>query len=67
MTQPVRRTLEEILIALQSGQLDYQDVTMAEVVTIEKFDKSGDVPRLFETRTVTKVEGREAEVVIVKH
>lgn len=63
----IKRSTEEILAALQAGQLDISDVHVAETVTIEKIDKSGDVPRLFETVTVTKVEGREAEITVTKH
>jgi hypothetical protein len=67
MELTTKRSTEEILAALQAGQLDIHDVHIAEVATIEKIDKSGETPRLIETVTVTKVEGREAEVIIVKH
>lgn len=62
-----RRTMEEILAALQNGQLDMQDLKTAEVVTLDKIDKSGDEPRLMETVTITKVEGQDAEIHVVKH
>lgn len=67
MELTTKRSTAEILAALLRGQLDIQDVHVAEQVTIDKIDKSGDVPRLLETVTVTKVEGRETDVTIVKH
>lgn len=67
MELTVKRSTEEILEALRTGQLDYEDVHMAEIVTIDKIDKSGDEPRLVETVIVTKVEGREAEMTVIKH
>lgn len=67
MELTTKRSTSEILAALQSGQLDIDQVHMAEHVTIEKIDKSSTPPRLVETVTVTKVEGREADVTIVKH
>jgi hypothetical protein len=62
-----RRSTDEILAALANGQLDSSDLHVAEVVTIEKIDKSGDAPRLVETVTVTKVDGQDADVSVVKH
>jgi hypothetical protein len=67
MELTLKRSTAEILAALQAGQLDIADVSVAEVVTIDKIDKSGDVPRLVETVTVTKVQDRDAEMTIVKH
>jgi|DEB19_MinimDraft_3_1074340.scaffolds.fasta_scaffold21910_2 hypothetical protein len=67
MELTLKRSTAEILAALQAGQLDIADVSVAEVVTIDKIDKSGDVPRLVETVTVTKVKDRDAEMTIVKH
>lgn len=62
-----RRSTDEILQALADGQLDTNDLKIAEVAMIEKVDKSGDVPKLVETVTVTKVAGRDADVHVVKH
>jgi len=67
MELTLKRSTAEILAALQAWQLDIADVSVAEVVTIDKIDKSGDVPRLVETVTVTKVKDRDAEMTIVKH
>jgi hypothetical protein len=67
MELTVKRSTEEILEALRTGQLDIHDVHIAETVTIDKIDKSGDVPTLVETVIVTKVEGREAEMTVIKH
>jgi hypothetical protein len=67
MELTVKRSTEEILDALRSGQLDLHDIHLAEQVTIDKIDKSGDVPRLVETVTITKVEGRNTEITVVKH
>ena len=47
----MRRTTEEIIRDLLSGQLDVADVQVSEVVTVDKIDKSGDEPKLVETRT----------------
>jgi hypothetical protein len=67
MELTTKRSTSEILAALAAGQLDPQDVHMVEQVTIDKVDKSGDIPRLVETVTVRKADGRAAEVTIVKH
>lgn len=67
MELTIKRSTEEILEALRTGQLDIHDVHLAEVVTIEKIDKSGDTPRLVETVTVVKAEGRETEITVIKH
>jgi len=67
MELTVKRSTEEILAALQAGQLDIHDVHVAETVIIDKIEKSGDEPRLVETVTIMKVEGREADVTIIKH
>lgn len=67
MELTTKRSTAEILAALQNGQLDVSDIHVAEQVTIDKIDKSGAHPTLIETVTVTKVEGRDADVTIVKH
>lgn len=53
--------------ALANGQLDSGDIKLAETAIIEKIDKTGDVPRLVETVTITKTEGQIADVHVVKH
>ncbi len=61
------RTQEEIMNDLMEGRLDPSQVTIAETATIDKIDMSGDVPRLFETVTVTKKPGQDADIHVVKH
>ena len=67
MELTTKRSTEEIMAALLAGQLDVHDIHVAEQIMIDKIDKSGEAPRLIETVTVTKVEGRDAEMTIVKH
>lgn len=67
MELTTKRSTAEILAALRTGQLDVHDVHMVERVTIEKIDKSGDDPTLIETVIVTKADGHEADVTIIKH
>lgn len=67
MELTTKRSTAEILAALRTGQLDIHDVHIAEQVTIEKIDKSGDDPKLIETVIVTKADGREADVTVIKH
>ena len=51
MEQPKRRTTEQILSDLMAGNLDIADISIREVVEIEKIDCSGDEKKLVEKRT----------------
>lgn len=46
-----RRTAEQIMADLVSGNLDISDIKISEVVEIEKIDCSGDEKKLVEKRT----------------
>ena len=62
-----RRTQEEIIADLAAGHLDMGELKLAEEVTVEKFDLSGDGRRLDETRRVIMRDGAVVEHHIIKH
>ena len=62
-----RRTQTEILNDVAAGRLDAGELKLAYHVTIEKVDKSGDTPRLVETRDVLFNGDVVTEHVIRKH
>lgn len=59
--QPKRRTTEEIIAAILSGQLDIADLKVCYRVQVDEIDKSGDEPKL--TRTRVFENGEQVEVV----
>ena len=58
--QPIRRTAEQILADLIAGNLDIADISIREVVEVEKIDCSGDEKKLIEKRTF--IEGKCVEI-----
>lgn len=56
----MRRTTEQILNDLLAGTLDIADVSIHEVVEVEKIDCSGDEKRVIEKRTF--IEGKCVEI-----
>lgn len=60
MGQLMRRTTEQILNDLIAGNLDISDVSIREVVEVEKIDCSGDEKKLIEKRTF--IEGECVEI-----
>jgi hypothetical protein len=70
MTSPFagkRRTHEEIMADVAAGHLDIAGLGVAYEVVVDKVDKSGEEPRLVETRKVLWQDGKVLEHTIIKH